>query len=243
MTQMLSAQLAAFQAEWERKVPAARRAAVEAQIAALRASGAEDLALGPGDAVPDLVLPDAAGRPVRLRELLPAVIVFYRGGWCPYCNLELRFWQRLLPEIAAAGGRLVAISPQAPDGSLSTAERNGLAFPVLSDIGGAAARAFGLEFELPPELQVLYAEFGHALPELNAGTGWRLPIPGTFVAGADGRIRLAHADADYRHRLEPAVALAALAEAGAPAGEAGIHAAGARLPAGIGAGRGGRATA
>lgn len=206
----LATHLDAFREEWSRKAPAERRLAFERHIEALRAEGAEDRALRPGAPLPDLALPDARGGTLRLRDALPAVIVFYRGGWCPYCNLELRYWQSRLPDILAAGGTLVAISPQAPDGSLSTAEKNGLAFPVLSDTDGAAARAFGLEFELPPELQALYVAVGHALPEINAGTGWRLPIPGTFVVGPDGRIALAHADADYRKRLEPAAALAAL---------------------------------
>jgi peroxiredoxin len=206
----LEARLDAFREEWQRKAPAARRLAFERHIESLRAEGAEARALKPGDALPDLTLPDVRGGELRLRGALPAVIVFYRGGWCPYCNLELRYWQTKLPEIAAAGGTLMAISPEDPDNSLATAEKNGLAFPVLSDTDGAAARAFGLEFELPPELQALYAEVGHALPEIGAGTGWRLPVPGTFVVGRDGRVALAHADADYRKRLEPAAALAAL---------------------------------
>lgn len=206
----LAAQLAARLAEFNRTAPEDRRTSFEAQIEALRASGAEARVLAPGALLPDLFLPDALGTELRLRDLAPAIIVFYRGGWCPYCNLELRFWQTRLPEILAAGGRLVAISPQAPDASLSTAERNGLAFPVLSDTDGRAARAFGLEFELPPALQTLYAAAGNTLPEINAGTGWHLPMPGTFVVGRDARVVLAQADADYRTRLEPAVALAAL---------------------------------
>jgi peroxiredoxin len=206
----LAEQLAARLAEFERTAPEDRRTAFAAQIEALRAEGAEARVLGAGAAVPDLTLPDATGQERRLRDLLPAVIVFYRGGWCPYCNLGLRHWQGMLPALADAGARLVAISPERPDNALSTAERNGLAFPVLSDTEGAAARAFGLEFELPSDLQALYAAAGNVLPELNAGTGWRLPIPGTFVADAAGRILLAHADADYRRRLEPALALDAL---------------------------------
>lgn len=211
----LAEQLAARLAEFERTAPEDRRTAFAAQIAALRAEGAEARVLGAGAAVPDLALPDATGQVRRLRDLLPAVIVFYRGGWCPYCNLELRHWQTMLPALTAAGTTLVAISPERPDNALGTAEKNGLAFPVLSDTDGAAARAFGLEFELPPALQALYAAAGNVLPDLNAGTGWRLPMPGTFVAGADGRILLAHADADYRRRLEPAVALSALQRAAA----------------------------
>ena len=210
----LAAELAARLAEFDRTAPAERRTAFTAQIEDLRATGAEDRILPVGSALPDLALPDARGGSLRLRDLAPAIIVFYRGGWCPYCNLELRFWQRMLPEIAAAGGRLVAISPQAPDASLSTAEKNGLAFPVLSDTEGRAAQAFGLAFDLPPDLRTLYAAAGNDLPTINAGTGWMLPMPGTFVVGPDGRVVLAEVDADYRRRLEPAVALAALRGAG-----------------------------
>lgn len=206
----LAAALAARLAEFERTAPEERRTRFAAQIEELRASGAEARVLPAGSALPDLALPDATGAMTWLRDLAPAIIVFYRGGWCPYCNLELRFWQRMLPEIAAAGARLVAISPQAPDASLSTAEKNGLTFAVLSDTEGRAAQAFGLAFELPPALQALYAAAGNTLPEINAGTGWTLPIPGTFVVGPDGRLILAHADADYRRRLEPAAALSAL---------------------------------
>ena len=213
----LAEQLAARLAEFERVAPEDRRIAFAAQIEELRAGGAEARVLGAGAAVPDLALPDATGRVRRLRDLLPAVIVFYRGGWCPYCSIELRHWQTRLPDIEAAGATLVAISPERPDNALSTAEKNGLAFPVLSDTDGVAARAFGLAFELPPALQALYAAAGNVLPEINAGTGWTLPIPGTFVAGAEGRILLAHADADYRRRLEPAAALDALHAAAAAA--------------------------
>ena len=160
--------------------------------------------------MPDLTLPDALGRPVRLRDLAPAVFVFYRGGWCPYCNLALRAWQRELPALRAAGARLVAISPQRPDGSLSTAEANALEYPVLSDADGEAARAFGILFALPDDLRALYGRFGHDLALTNGAAGWSLPIPGTFVAGADGRLVFGRAEADYRRRLEPAAALAAL---------------------------------
>ncbi|GGJ29607.1 hypothetical protein GCM10011320_41230 [Neoroseomonas lacus] len=147
---------------------------------------------------------------MRLRDLGPAVIVFYRGGWCPYCNLTLRAWQKHLPELAARGARLVAISPANPDETLSTAERNALAFPVLTDGDGAAMRAFGLEFALPQPLRDLYARFGHDLSAVNGAVGWSLPMPGTFVVDARGVIVFAQAEADYRRRADPAAALAAL---------------------------------
>jgi len=206
----LQAELDAFRAEWARKAPAEAQATIAAQIAALRGEGAEARILPAGAALPDITLPDATGAARRLRDLGPAVIVFYRGGWCPYCNLQLRAWQKRLPELAARGATLVAISPQAPDGTLSTAERNALSFPVLSDSEDLAGRAFGVSFALPEELVALYRRFGHDLEAVNGPAGWRLPMPATFVAGADGRIAFARAEADYRRRVEPEEAMAAL---------------------------------
>jgi peroxiredoxin len=206
----LQAELDAFRAEWARRAPEDAQATIAAQIEALAASGAEARILPAGAALPDLVLPDAMGAPVALRDLGPAVILFYRGGWCPYCNLQLRAWQKRLPALAARGATLVAISPQAPDGTLSTAEKNALGFPVLSDSEDRAGRAFGVSFALPEEIVTLYRRFGHALDVVNGPAGWRLPMPATFVAGADGRILFARAEADYRRRVEPDEALAAL---------------------------------
>jgi peroxiredoxin len=205
----LQAELDAFRAEWARKAPAEAQALIAAQIAALRDEGAEARILAPGAALPDLVLPDASLAPRALRGFGPVVIVFYRGGWCPYCNLQLRAWQKHLPDLAARGARLVAISPQAPDGTLTTAEKNALAFPVLSDSQDLAGRAFGVSFAMPEALVALYRRFGHDLGVVNGPAGWRLPMPATFVADAGGRIAFARAEADYRRRVDPAEALAA----------------------------------
>ena len=207
---MLQHELDAFAAEWRLKAPAEAQALIAAQIEDLKADGIEATALGAGAAVPDVTLPDALGRPVRLRDLGPAVFVFYRGGWCPYCNLQLRAWQRELPALRAAGVALVAISPQTPDASLSTQEKNDLDFAVLSDSEGLAARGFGILYDLPPALVALYTRFGHDLPRINGQIGWALPIPGTFAAGTDGRLVFGRAEADYRRRVEPAAVLAAL---------------------------------
>jgi peroxiredoxin len=206
----LQADLDAFRAEWSRKAPAEAQALIAARIEDLAASGAEDRILRIGDRLPDLVLPGATGEAVALRDLAPAVIVFYRGGWCPYCNLQLRAWQRRLSELSARGVRLVAISPQQPDGSLSTAEANALAFPVLSDSEDRAGSAFGVSFALPDDIVALYRRFGHDLEAVNGPAGWRLPMPATFVVGRDGRIVFARAEADYRRRVEPSEAIAAL---------------------------------
>ena len=140
----------------------------------------------------------------------PLVVTFYRGGWCPYCNLELRAYQTLLPDFAALGARLVAISPETPDNTLSTAEKNALAFDVLSDAKGHLADALGIRFELSDAVRALYQKFGHDLPARNGDDKWSLPMPATYVVAKGGRIALANVDPDYRSRLDPALALATL---------------------------------
>lgn len=146
-------------------------------------------ALGVGDAVPRIILPDATGRAVDVSDLLasgPLVISFYRGGWCPYCNLELRALQSRLPDITAAGANLIAISPQLPDESLSTTEKNDLTFPVLSDHGNVVSHQFRLVHEIT---------LGGEVAEV--------PLPATYVVDTGGIIRFAFTDADFTKRANP----------------------------------------
>ena len=202
----LSGQLATPKNGAAARMAPERLAVLESSTTALRATGIESSALKPGGQAPDLALDDTLGSSVRLSDLWrrgPLVIVFYRGGWCPYCNLTLRAWQQRLPEMANRGASLVAISPQSPDNTLDTAEKNALAFPVLSDSALAAASAFGIAFDLPPDLVEIYKGFGNDLPVRNGNGRWTLPVPATFVIGHDGRIAFAHVDADYRQRAEP----------------------------------------
>lgn len=209
----LASQLDAFRAEFSTLAPADIRDAMERADAALLASGIAERALKAGDRAPDFALPDVDGRMMSLAELLrdgPLVLSFYRGGWCPYCNLELRALQQAMPDFAHHGARLAAISPQTPDESLSTAEKNALAFPVLSDRGSATARAFGIAFDLADALRPIYTRLGHPLPTRNGSDDWTLPIPATYVIDRDGSIRFAHVDTDYRNRLEPAQIVRAL---------------------------------
>jgi peroxiredoxin len=209
----LKAELDAFRNDFMAKVPPEIRDAMSRADMELAVSGAAHQACKAGAYAPDFRLPDARGGHVRLRDLLadgPVVLSFYRGGWCPYCNLELRALQKVLPEIHRLGAQLVAVSPQTPDESLSTAEKNELAFLVLSDAGSATANAFGLAFDLAEELRPIYARFGHALPDKNGDESWRLPIPATYVIDRDGTIALAFVDPDYRNRLEPAEILSVL---------------------------------
>lgn len=209
----LQLQLDAFRHDFMAKAPAGVREAMARADKALAASGITQRALQAGDRAPDFSLPDATGKLWRLNNALrkgPIVISFYRGGWCPYCNLTLRALQQILPAIHQLGAQLVAISPQTPDESLSTAEKNELQFPVLSDSQSRAACSFGIAFELAEELRPIYTKFQHALPDKNGDASWMLPIPATYIIDQEGIIRLAFQDTDYRNRLEPAEILCAL---------------------------------
>ncbi|MGV8912114.1 MAG: peroxiredoxin-like family protein [Rhodoglobus sp.] len=171
------------------------------------AAGITNSALKVGDTAPDFELPDAAGNTVRLSELLksgPVAIAFYRGAWCPYCNLELKALQEMLPEFRAAGATLVAISPQTPDESLSTEEKHNLEFPVLSDGQLTAINGFGLLHPVDDRTKAYYEKSGYDLVKSNGATGWQLPLPATYVIAPDRSIRFAFVNADYKLRAEPA---------------------------------------
>lgn len=179
----------------------------------LRRAQAAERAPKPGQAAPAFALPNATGRIVEaaeLREKGPMIVTFYRGGWCPYCNLELREYQKLLPEIEDLGASLVAISPETPDNSLDTKAKNELQFEVLSDVDSKAAQAFGLDFRIEGDLRAIYESIGNDLARRNGDESWRLPIPATFVIDADGAVVWAHVDADYTTRADPREAVSAL---------------------------------
>lgn len=172
----------------------------------LEDTGIEAGTLNVGDKMPDFKLPNATGQDVKLGDLLkdgPVVINFYRGGWCPYCNLELKAYADALPEIKALGATLVGISPETPDTSLSTKEKHSLEFEVLSDSGNHVAKNIGLVFPLAEELRGLYMKFGFDLPSRNGDDSWEMPMPATYVVDTDGTIKLAFAKADYTQRAEP----------------------------------------
>ena len=202
----LKQELAEYRAGWFKRVPAERQAIMERHIAQLR-NGLAKTALKVGDRAPSIVLSNARGDTVDVGTLLkrgPVVVAFYRGGWCPFCNLELRAFQRLLPDIEAAGASLVAISSEKLDDSLSTAEKNSLTFEVLSDVGQKVGRAFRLVYEFSDELKSAYKEFGLDIPAKNgAPSEWALPISATYIIDRDGVITYAYTDADYRDRADP----------------------------------------
>ncbi|MGL5114600.1 MAG: peroxiredoxin-like family protein [Beijerinckiaceae bacterium] len=203
-----------FRASWEARVGEQTARLIGGDIENLRLSGILDHVAKAGDAFPTVsTLRDAHGRPVDLSALIaakPVILTFYRGGWCPYCNLELRAYQAILQKIHAEGAELVAVSPELPDHSLTTTEKNDVSFTVLSDIGGGLASALGIRFKLSDAVRPFYEKAGHALPERNGDGGWSLPMPATFVIQRGGRIAEALIEPDYRKRLDPQDALAAL---------------------------------
>lgn len=205
--------IADYEAQKARRVAPEVLQVMEEANQALHDARIDAGSLRTGDRVPDFALPNHLGETRRLGALLDESVVvlsFYRGGWCPYCNLELAALQRALPEIRAAGAALVAVSPETPDHATDTQTRHALDFEVLSDVGGAVCEAFGLRFELPERLRPIYARIGIDVPAYNGDTTFTLPIPATYVIDRDGVIRFDFVDIDYRRRLEPDELLRAL---------------------------------
>jgi peroxiredoxin len=179
---------------------------MERATAELVASGQAKRALKAGDAAPEFTLTDPDGKPVSSVELLkrgPLVISFYRGVWCPYCNLELTALEEALPSFQAEGANLVAISPQNAVNSRKSVRNNKLNFPILSDTHNDVAAAFGIRFALPDYLIELYKSLKNDLPAFNGDDSWTLPMPARYVVGQDGTILYAEVNPDYTHRPEP----------------------------------------
>ncbi len=169
-------------------------------------SGMIDQSLKVGDIIPNFILPNAFGQSVEIQKLLASgavVISFFRGSWCPFCNLELAGLQQALPAIQTLGASLIAISPQTTRHSISTVEKHELTYEVLSDRSNHIAREFGIVFQIPESLRPILHEKGHVLPRYNGDESFELPIPATFVVAQDGQIIYAFVDADYTKRLDP----------------------------------------
>lgn len=162
-----------------------------------------------GSTVPDVALTDPAGEPVRLLELVgrqPAVLIFYRGGWCPYCNLHLGQLQQVNDDLVALGYQILAISPDDPAHLATSVQDQSLEYRLLSDRGMVAARAFGVAFHVSEEMLARGAE----ILETYAGDDHHLlPVPSVFLVGRDGVIRFQYVNPDYEVRLPPEVLLAA----------------------------------
>ncbi|MGE5148077.1 MAG: peroxiredoxin-like family protein [Candidatus Eiseniibacteriota bacterium] len=187
----------------------------------LIASGAARKALKVGDKAPAFTLKDADGHEVSSAALLaqgPLVVTFYRGVWCPYCNMDLQAIQAALPGLEKLGAKLVAISPQTAPNSRRSTRENKLSFPILSDPGNQVAAAFGLRFTLPGYLQDLYkGVFKNDLAVINGDPSWTLPMPARFVIVPDGTIVYAEVNPDYTRRPDPEELLPVLEKARAKA--------------------------
>lgn len=204
----LQQQLENRKAEFSAKAPEEVKTAYAAGIQAVADSGVLASAKHEGEKAPDFTLTNAKGESVALHDLLkkgPVVLTWYRGGWCPYCNLTLRALQKALPDFESAGAQLVALTPELPDKTLTTAEKNDLQFQVLTDLNHHIAQEYGVVFKLTPEVRDLYKRNFDLLEYNGAEAGDDLlPLAATYIIGQDGIIRYAFLDADYRVRAEPA---------------------------------------
>ena len=166
-----------------------------------------------GEPLPEFTLPDTDGVTVSSEALLargPLAVVFIRGTWCPYCSLTLEALDAVRPAIEQLGASLLAISPMSGEELLRAARERGLRLRLLSDSGAAYARVSGVQYEMTEAHIDLYRRLGWDIGRLNAGSGWALPVPATYVAGPDGVIAYAFADADWTRRAEPADIVAAV---------------------------------
>ncbi|MDE1993083.1 MAG: AhpC/TSA family protein [Rhizobiaceae bacterium] len=172
----------------------------------LIASGARQNALKAGDIAPAFALPDADGNLVSSRDLLakgPLVVTFYRGVWCPYCNIDLQALEAARSEIEARGATLVAISQQTAPNTRKAVRQNNLGFPIVSDHGGEVGAEFGVRWVLPEYTRHVHSALGADLTQFNGEDSWTLPMPARYVIGQDGIIVYAEVNADYTHRPEP----------------------------------------
>jgi len=202
----LQQQLDAKRREFAAKAPLEKVAVYQAGIDAVAGSGIYERAKRTGDRAPDFALKNAAGKEVRLSELLakgPVVLTWYRGGWCPYCNLALAALQEKLPEIQRLGATLVALTPELPEHAEDTTKKGALAFQVLSDVGNRVARDYGVVFKMTPEVAAAMRA-GAKTNLRNGDESDELPLGAAYVIAPSGEIAYAFLDADYRRRAEPA---------------------------------------
>ena len=172
----------------------------------LKSLGIEDRALAVGDKIPDFSLPNQKGEMRNIADLYSEatlVLNIYRGGWCPYCNFEMKALSGALPDIQAQGATLVGMAPETPDHAGDTVTRHEINIEVLSDAGNRVSEQLGLVFELPEALRPMYQSAGIDIPAFNGDDSFRLPVPATYIIGTDGIVKHAFVDADYTRRMEP----------------------------------------
>jgi peroxiredoxin len=161
-----------------------------------------------GERFPEFRLQDVHGQEKTNADLPGRLLIsFYRGGWCPYCNVELRALQKYLGDFKARGVTLVAVSPELPDRSLTTKERHDLTFTVLSDAGNKLAKQLGIVFQQPSSMRTVLEFASIDLKAQNGDDSLQVPIPATFLVDERGILRNSSISADYTTRLEPTEAL------------------------------------
>ena len=208
----LQSKLDSMKNRFESKATDEKKQAYQQGVDEVGESAAMKNALREGDEAYKFELPNADGMTVKLDELLkdgPVVVVWYRGGWCPYCNIQLKEMQSYLPQIKELGGSLVAISPEVPDSSLSTKEKDELEYYVLSDKGNDVARKFGIVYTLPEVVQEQF-EGRIDVDGYNGDTKKELPLAVTYIINKDGKITYAFIDKDYKKRAEPETVISEL---------------------------------
>jgi len=162
-------------------------------------------ALQVGETAINFTLPNALGKKITLYDELengPVILMWYRGGWCPYCNMQLHYMQEMLPEFKKLGASLLAITPETPDNSISTKEKNDLEFEVLSDLDNKVGYEYKVVFKLTEDVKEIY-ENGFELSKFNGNDKGELPLAATYIIGQNKVIQYAFLDADYRNRAEP----------------------------------------
>ncbi|MDO6803589.1 peroxiredoxin-like family protein [Wenyingzhuangia sp. 1_MG-2023] len=191
--------------DFNQKADETRKEIYQEGIKAVENSGILSKAKNVGDTAPNFILNNALGEAVELYDFLKkgsVILTWYRGGWCPYCNLTLHQMQLELPNFEAYGATLIALTPELPDKSLSTIEKNELKFEVLSDLGNEVAKEYGTVFKLTDDVAEIYNN-AFDLNAYNGDDSNELPLAATYIINQKGRIVYAFLDTDYRNRAEP----------------------------------------
>lgn len=191
--------------DFNQKADETRKEIYQEGIKAVENSGILSKAKNVGDTAPNFILNNALGEAVELYDFLKkgsVILTWYRGGWCPYCNLTLHQMQLELPNFEAYGATLIALTPELPDKSLSTIEKNELKFEVLSDLGNEVAKEYGTVFKLTDDVAEIYNN-AFDMNAYNGDDSNELPLAATYIINPKGRIVYAFLDTDYRNRAEP----------------------------------------